>query len=287
MLEMLKVLQYATPIALAAMGETVGQKAGIINVGLEGTMLSGAFVGAMTTMATKNPWLGLLAAVATGVLISLILGWFCVRQAADQVVVGTAINLALLGLTGTLYRLHFGQSNQLIDVAKLPSAGGIDAVMILTVLLAIAGWWVINRTSWGLVLRAAGEYPAAVEAGGFRIERIQFGALAVNGMMAGLAGAYLSLGIVGTFTDNMTAGRGFVAIALVTFGRWNPVGVLGAALLIGYIDSLQFKFQASGSSVPYPLLLALPYIVALLVLVVLGKGAPAPRNLGQPHRRSK
>lgn len=287
MLEFLKVVQYATPVALAAMGETVGQKAGIINVGLEGTMLSGAFVGVATTMATKNPWLGLLAAIAVGILISLILGWFCVRHAADQVVVGTAINLSLLGLTGTLYRLHFGQSNQLIDVPKLPSSGGIDAVMVLMILIAVGGWWALNRTSWGLVVRAAGEYPSAVEAGGFRMARIQFGALAINGLMAGLAGAYLSLGIVGTFTDNMTAGRGFVAIALVTFGRWNPVGVLGAALLIGYLDSLQFKFQASGSSIPYPLLLALPYVVALLVLVILGKGAPAPKNLGTPYRRSK
>jgi general nucleoside transport system permease protein len=103
--------------------------------------------------------------------------------------------------------------------------------------------------------------------------------------MAGLAGAYLSLGIVGPFTDNMTAGRGFVAIALVTFGRWNPIGVLGAALLIGWLESLQFKFQAGGSAIPYQLLLALPYVLALAVLVILGKGAPSPRALGRPYRR--
>lgn len=286
MLDILKILQYATPVALAAMGETISQKAGIINVGLEGTMLAGAFSGVVATLATGNPWIGLLAAMSVGVLMSMLLGWFCVRHQADQVVVGTAINLGLLGLTGTLYRLKYANSSQLIDVTKLPSAGGFDVVMGLTLVLAVVGYLALTRTSWGLVLRAAGEYPAAVEAGGFRLGRIRFGALAINGLMAGLAGAYLSLGIVGTFTDNMTAGRGFVAIALVTFGRWNPIAVLGAALLIGYLESLQFKFQAGGSAIPYQLLLALPYVLALVVLVVLGKGAPAPRALGRPFRKN-
>lgn len=285
MLEALKILQYATPVALAGIGETFGQRAGIINVGLEGTMLAGAYAGMAATMATGNPWLGLVASMAIGVLTTMVLGWFCVRHQADQVVVGTALNLGLLGLTGTLYRLKMADSDQLLDLPKLPSAGGLDAIMVLTLLLVGAGYFVLTKTSWGLVLRAAGEYPAAVEAGGFRLGRIRFAALAVNGMMAGLAGAYLSLGIVGTFTDNMTAGRGFVAIALVTFGRWNPIGVLGAALLIGWLESLQFKFQASGSAIPYQLLLALPYVLALVVLVVLGKGAPAPRSLGRPYRR--
>jgi len=284
MLDILKILQYATPVALAAMGETISQKAGIINVGLEGTMLAGAFSGVVATLATGNPWVGLLVATLVGMLVSLTLGWFCVRHHADQVVVGTAINLALLGLTGTLYRLKYASSNQLIDVVKLPSAGGFDLVMGLTLALAGLGYFVLTRTSWGLVLRAAGEYPAAVEAGGFPLSRIRLGALAVNGTMAGLAGAYLSLGIVGTFTDNMTAGRGFVAIALVTFGRWNPIAVLGAALLIGYLESLQFRFQAGGSAIPYQLLLALPYVLALLVLVVLGKGAPAPNALGRSYK---
>lgn len=285
MLDLLKILQYATPVALAAMGETVGQRAGIINVGLEGTMLAGAFTGVYATLTTGNPWIGLLAGVATGVVASLILAWFCVRHHADQVVVGTALNLGLLGLTGTLYRLQTGTSNALLDAPKLPNAGGFDAVMGFTLVAALAGFWVLTKTSWGLVVRAAGEYPDAVEAGGFRLGRIRTGALAINGLMAGLAGAYLSLGIVGTFTDNMTAGRGFVAIALVTFGRWNPVGVLGAALLIGYLESLQYRLQAEGSAIPYQLLLALPYVLSLAVLVILGKGAPAPRALGRPYRR--
>jgi general nucleoside transport system permease protein len=284
MLDVLKILQYATPVALASIGETISQKAGIINVGLEGTMLAGAFSGVVATLATGNPWVGLFVATLVGMFVSLILGWFCVRHRADQVVVGTAINLALLGLTGTLYRLKYASSNQLIDVEKLPNAGGFDVVMGLTLALAGLGYFVLTRTSWGLVLRAAGEYPAAVEAGGFRLSRIRFGALAVNGTMAGLAGAYLSLGIVGTFTDNMTAGRGFVAIALVTFGRWNPIAVLGAALLVGFLESLQFKFQAGGSAIPYQLLLALPYVLALLVLVILGKGAPAPNALGRSYK---
>jgi len=285
MVEILKTLQYATPIALAALGETVSQRAGIINVGLEGTMLGGAFTSVYFTLATGNPWIGLLSGMVVGILCSLTLGWFGVRHDADQVVVGTAINLGLLGLTGTLYRLQTGGSQALIDVPKLPSAGGIDAVMVFAVVAAVVGLWTLARTSWGLVVRAAGEYPSAVEAGGFRVGRIRFGTLAINGMMAGLAGAYLSLGIVGTFTDNMTAGRGFVAIALVTFGRWNTMGVLGAAMLIGFLESLQYRLQAGGSAIPYQLLLALPYILSLAVLVILGKGAPAPAALGRPFRR--
>lgn len=283
--DLLRILHYATPTALAALGETIGQKAGIINVGLEGTMLAGAFTGVAATLATGSLWIGFLAAMAVGVLVVLILAWFCVRHNADQVVVGTAINLGLMGLVGTLFKIKFGGSRQAIDVPTVATAGGVDAVMIATVILAIAGYYVLTRTSWGLVLRAAGEYPAAVEAGGFNLIRLRFGAAAINGLMAGLAGAYLSLGIVGTYSDNMTAGRGFVAIALVTFGRWNPIWVLVVALFIGYLDSLQFSYQAGGSHIPYQLLLAAPFAVALLVLVFLGKGAPAPKALGRPYRR--
>lgn len=284
--DVIQVWQFAIPVALAALGETVGQRSGVLNIGLEGTMLGAAYVGVVVAIQTGNPWLGLLAGLFLGVLSSVLQAWFCVRQGADQVVVGTAWNLLALGVTGTLFRSSFGQSGQLLDVPSLPRSGGLDVVMVLTLVLALGLFIAIRSTNWGLMVRAAGEEPKAVEAEGFRVDRIRLGVQALAGALAGVAGAYLSVGLAGSFAENMTAGRGFVAIALVTFGRWNPLGVMAAAMLMGYLEVLQFKFQASGSSVPFQLLLALPYLAALAVLIVAGKGTRSPAALGLPFRRS-
>ncbi len=285
--DLLQVWQFAIPVALAALGEAIGQRSGVINIGLEGTMLAAAYAGAYTGIKTGNPWLGLLVGVVVGLFCSLLQGWFVIRQAADQVVVGTALNLLALGATGTLFRNAFGQSGQLLTLPSVPRWGSVNAVMVATLLFAPLLWFAMRRTGWGLFVRAAGEYPKAAEAEGFRVDKLRFGALAIGGALAGLGGAYLSLGLAGSFAENMTAGRGFVAIALVTFGRWNPIWVLLAAMLMGYLDLLQFKFQAAGSAVPFQLLLALPYAVALVVLIIAGKGTRAPAALGQPYERSQ
>lgn len=284
---LLQVWQFAVPVALAAIGEVIGQRSGVINIGLEGTMLGAAFSGAYVGVKTGNPWLGLLAGLLAGMVLSLLQGWFVVRQGADQVVVGTAINLFALGATGTLFRNEFGQSGQLLTLPSIPRWSSLDVIMVLALVLAPLLWFALRRTRWGLFVRAAGEYPKAAEAEGFRVDRLRFGAMAIGGVLAGLGGAYLSLGLAGSFAENMTAGRGFVAIALVTFGRWNPIWVILAAMLMGYLDLLQFKMQAIGSSVPFQLLLALPYVVALVVLVIAGKGTRAPAALGQPYRRNQ
>lgn len=278
------LLVFATPVALAALGETVGQRAGVLNIGLEGTMLFGAYVGMVVGLRTGSPALGLASGAAAGLATAAILGVLCVALGADQVVAGTGINLLALGVTGTLYRAEFGQSGQLIDVARLPTWQGVDAVAAGTVGLAVALTWFIKRSSWGLALRATGESPEAVHAAGHSPRRLRVGALVFGGVLGGLAGAYLVLGISGSFAENMTAGRGFVAIALVTFGRWNPLGVMAAALGIGYLNSLQYTFQSRGAELPFQLFIALPYIAALLVLVVAGRGSAAPAALGIPYR---
>ncbi len=285
--DLLQVWQFAIPVALAALGECVSQRSGVLNIGLDGTMLSAAFAGAYVGIQTGNPWLGMLAGVLVAVLVSLLQGWFVIRQAADQVVVGTAINLLALGATGTLFRSAFGQSGQLLTLPSLSRVGGVDGFMVVTLLLAPALWLALRQTKWGLFIRAAGEYPKAAEAEGFRVDKLRFGAITIGAVLAGLGGAYLSLGLAGSFAENMTAGRGFVAIALVTFGRWSPLLVLFAAILMGYLDLLQFKFQAAGSAVPFQLLLALPYVAALFVLILAGKGTRGPAALGQPYRRSQ
>lgn len=284
---MLAVLMYATPLALAALGETVVQKAGVIHIGIEGTMLAGAFFAMLATLATGSPWVGLGVGVLVGVTLALLSGAFALTLTVDQVVVGTAVNLLALGLTRTLFAMRFGASGELLSVPKVPSWQGLDAVMVVAVLLAVATHGVLFRTSWGLALRAAGEYPQAAEAAGFSVLRLRFVALVFGGAMAGLGGAYLSLGIAGSFADNMTAGRGFLAIAMVTFGRWKPVPVLGACLLLGWLDGLQFTFQAKGVQLPFQLFLALPYVAALLVLAGMGRGAHAPAALAIPFRRAR
>lgn len=279
------LLVFAAPVGLAALGECINQRGGTLNIGLEGTMLGAAYFGMLTSSATGSPWIGLLVGIAVGVACSLIQAFFVLKIAADQVVVGTALNLLALGLTSTLFRARFGSSGQLLSVPQVPKVMGIDAVIVVMILLAATTGWLLFRTKWGLALRATGEYPEAVAAAGFSVSRLRLTALTIAGALGGLGGAYLSLGISGSFAENMTAGRGFVAIAMVTFGRWKPTWVFAASLLVGYAESLQFVFQSKGWHVPFQLLIAAPYVLALLVLVGFGRGSAAPAALGKPYRR--
>lgn len=284
-MELPLLLAYSTPVALAAVGEVVVEKTGVLNIGLEGTMLCGAFFAMLATHLTGSPWLGVLAGVGVGVLVSAISSWFMIQWSADQVVVGTAINLLALGITGSLFRASFSESGQLVSVARIPNWNGLDFVIGFMLVSVAATWFIMRRTRWGLAARATGEMPIAAEAAGFSVARLRTSALLYGGAFAGLAGAYLAVGIAGSFAENMTAGRGFVAIAMVTFGRWNPFLVLAAAMLVGYADSLQFALQARNLDIAYQFFVALPYIVALAVLVLSGRGALAPRALGVAYRR--
>lgn len=277
------VLIFSMPIALAALGETVVQRSGVLNIGLEGTMLVAAYGATAVSLATGNALLGLLAGVMLGLLITLLFAFYTIKLRCDQVVTGTAINLLALGVTSALFRGKFGDSGNLLNLPKLSN----DFVPYLGILLALALVWVMRKTSWGLLIRACGDYPPAVTANGFSASSLRLQALMVGGLLGGLAGSYLAVGINGSFAEGMTAGRGFVAIALVTFGRWSPGWVLLAALGMGYLESLQFQFQAKGWKVPFQLLLALPYLVALVVLVFVGKNAAAPRALGIAYKEER
>ncbi|HEY0866875.1 MAG TPA: hypothetical protein VGE01_05840, partial [Fimbriimonas sp.] len=176
---------------------------------------------------------------------------------------------------------------QLLSVPIIGKWYGFDAVIGFMILAIPTTAWLLRSTGWGLALRAAGEYPPAVESSGFSTSRLRYGACLIGGAFGGLAGGYLALGVAGSFAENMTAGRGFVAIAMVTFGRWHPLGVVAAALLIGFVESLQYWFQGIGLNVPYQLMTALPYVIALLVLVFVGKGTQAPSALGVPYRSER
>lgn len=280
------LLRYAAPVGLASLGETIGQRSGVINVGLEGAMVTAAYAGMVTTQVTGSVALGLGAAVAAGAATALVQALFVLGVRADQVVVGTAVNLFGLGLTGALYRSRYGASGALLSVDKVPRFGpGLDAVIVCWLVAVVLLGWALARSRWGLVLRATGEAPDAVEANGFAAWKLRLHGMLASGVFAGLAGGYLALGIAGSFAENMTAGRGFVALALVTFGRWRPGWVFVASLVIGYLDSLQFELQARNVGLPPQLFIALPYVAALAILVFVGKGAMAPAALGVPHER--
>ncbi len=286
-MEWLTLVTYAAPVAFAALGETIVQRSGVINIGLEGSMLLGAFTGMLVSLLTHSALLGVLAAVGSACLLTVVFGVFTVLLASDQVVVGTAINLLALGVTGTLFRARFGQSGQLLTVPKVDDWHGVNPGIILLFTSVPAVWFMLGRTNWGLALRAVGEYPRAAESAGLSVPKLRMQALGIGGVFAGLAGAFLSLVIAGSFAENMTSGRGFVAIAMVTFGRWRAPWVFAAALVIGFAESLQFQFQTYGWKVPFQLFIAMPYVVALVVLVISGKGAMAPSALGQPHRSDR
>ncbi|MCA0361786.1 MAG: ABC transporter permease [Armatimonadetes bacterium] len=287
MIPLLLIAQYSAPLAFAATGETIGQKSGVLNIGLEGIMLLAAYASVSVGLATGSPWMGMLAAIACAIALSLIQGFFTIILATDQVVAGTAVNLFALGLTGTLFALGAAKGESLSGAPRLPEMlPGVDPVLLLLPILVGCAAWGLTKTAFGLALRAAGEYPAAVESAGFSVTKLRLIAQGLNGLFAGLGGGYLALGLVQAFAENMTSGRGFVAIALVTFGRWKPWWALGASLLIGALEWAQVAMQGK-SPLPIQFFTALPYLVALIVLVIAGKGTMAPGALGLAYRREK
>lgn len=289
-------VRFATPLAFAALGECVSERAGVINIGLEGAILAGA-LGGTVVAGLAGPEIGFVAGAAAGVLIALIFALFTVWLRADQIITGTAITMLAIGLTGTLYRTVYGVGGVALStptigpvpiplLSSIPLVGrALFAQPVITYLLYIVApliaWW-MARTHSGLATRAMGESPEAAIAAGIRPRVVQTGAVLFAGMMAGLAGATLVLAQAGTFAENMSAGRGFIAIAIVVLGRWRPLGVAAAALLFGAANALQTLFQAMGwEQVPYQLFLAVPYVLTLIVLAGASGRAAAPAALGR------
>jgi ABC-type uncharacterized transport system permease subunit len=293
-------MSMATPIMLAALGELIVEESGIINVGIEGAMLAGAFFALAATYFSGSIALGLGAGILAAVAIDAIFAMLVVNLAANQVVTGTALNILALGVTGVFYRKMFGVTGKAFMVtpvakiplgplARIPVVGQVlfdqNALVYFTFILIPIFWYLISRTRYGLRIRAAGERPEAADALGLGVYRIRWEALMVAGVLTGLAGAYLTLAYANTFVENISAGRGFVALSVVILGRWNPWGLAAASLLFGAAMALQFGLQALGTVVPYQLFLALPYALTLVVLAGVGGQAAAPSALGEPYRR--
>ncbi len=287
MISIIQIIKFSAPVAFGAIGESVVQRSGIINVGLEGLMLGSAFSATMVASSTGNLWLGLLAGIGIGVIIALFLGLLTIKFGLDQIVVGTAINLLALGACGTLFEKQTSTGRS-INLPALPNLfGSVDIILCILILSAINIGYLLYRTPFGLKLRATGEYPDATVAAGFNPAKLRYQALIIGGIMGGLGGAYLAIGINQSFTAGMVAGRGFIAIALVNFARWRPIGILLSALMLGLFDVLQFELQMSGSQVPRALILALPYVATLIILIVVGKGTRAPQSLGLPLKENQ
>ena len=290
----------ATPILLAALGELIVERSGVLNIGIEGALLAGAFCGLTATWFSGSIALGLLAACAAATALNALLAVLVVNFAVNQVVAGTAIDILALGLTGVFYRRWFGETGRAITIAPMgpialgplaripligPALFDQSALVYLAFALVPAIAYAISRTRPGLELRAAGERPEAADALGLGVYGMRWTALLIAGVLSGLAGAYLTMAYANTFVEGMSAGRGYVALSVVIVGRWNAWGVCAASLLFGAAMALQFGLQAHGSVIPYQFFLALPYGLTLAVLGLMGGQADAPSALGEPYLR--
>lgn len=288
------VVRTATPLAFAALGESISERSGVINVGMEGVIVAGC-LGAAIVGASLGAWPGVLGGIAAGALLSAVFAVFAVHLRGNQIITGAAVTVGAYGLTGTVYRGWFGDGGVALTLPTLPPlplspldrlpvlGQALFAQPLLTYLLYFlvgVSAWVLFRTHVGLALRAAGEYPAAVRAAGVSVTWLRSAAVLVGGALGGLAGATLVLAQTGTFTEQMSAGRGFIAIGVVALGRWHPAGAAAGALLFGAASAFQYQLQATGAGLPYQVFLSIPYILTLIVLVVGPGRTRAPAALG-------
>ena len=274
-------LRLATPLVFAAMGGLLSERSGIVNIGLEGLMLIGAFSAAVGAHYTGDPFLGLLIGAAAAALGALVHAVWCITLRGDQIVVGTAINLIGLGVPAFLLQRLFDVAGRSPTVDKLPAAGGLNLLVPVAFLLVPLVYLFVFRTKPGLRVLAAGEHPAAAESVGIAVDRYRYGCVVAGGVLAGLGGAYLSVGDLGVFTTGMTNGRGFIALAALVFGNWRPFATLGASLLFGGAQALQLQAQAAGVPVNKELIIALPYLVTLVAITGLVRHATPPAGLGR------
>lgn len=297
-------LRVATPLVYATIGEVYTERAGILNLGIEGIMFLGAFIGFAVAYKTHEAglggylWLGLLGALLSGVVMSLLMGFFSVTLGVNQHVSGLGITLLSMGLSLFGFRLVFGESSVLPSIdpfaqfsvfGNLPVLGPVFNQYLLTYLAFIVlvplAWWILYHTSFGLQLRSVGENPEAADAAGVNVFRTRYLALVIGGALMAVGGAFLSLAQLGAFSPGIIAGRGWVCIALVIFANWNPVRAMWGALLFGGVAALQLRLQTTGLDLPYEVFLALPYLATIIALAIAGRNAAYPGAYLKPYRR--
>jgi general nucleoside transport system permease protein len=294
-------MRLAIPIMLAALGGVYNERAGVTNIGMEGMMLMGSLTGFTVGYFTQSLWLGVLAAAVSGAFLGIVLGFFTITLDADQVVAGISLNLLCVGLTSFLYRVIFGLGLQQPRVpefsnwnppflSQIPILGPLlfqqSPLVYLTYLLLAVSFVVIFRSAWGLAIIATGENPEAAETMGINVVATRYGSLLISGVLCAIGGAFLSLVATNLFLDNMTAGRGYIALAILVLGRRNPVGLLAAALMFGAADALQLRTQILKIGIPFQFMLMLPYLLTIVVLAFFVKRADNPAALGVHYQRN-
>ena len=292
-------LRLSIPLAFAALGGLLSERSGVLNIGLEGMILTGAFASAVVATSSGQAWVGVAIACLAGAIVGWLHAYLCVGLGVNQLVSGLAINLAAAGLTTYGARLMFATGTVALSGIKPVSIPGLGDLPILGVLfqqdllfylliaLTIGSTYSLFHTHWGLSLRAVGNAPQAADSAGISVVRIRYFSVVICGVLCGLAGAYLALAQVGFFTENMSAGRGFIALAALIFGRWHPVATVFACLLFGTTEALQLRIQAFGLDIPYQLLAMLPYLTALFALTGIAGKATPPAAIGIPYDSSK
>jgi simple sugar transport system permease protein len=283
-------VRLSTPLILAAIGGLFSERSGVINIALEGLMLAGAFTAAAVTYATGSPWIGLLAGMAAGVAVAALHAVACIRYSADQVVTGTAINILMIGIPGFLSGAFF------LSSGSTPQIPREHLIPWTPVVIAFAGvplsWYALYRTPFGLRLRAVGENPEAADAAGIAVARVRYSGVLLSGALAAMGGAYLSIGQSSLFTRNMTAGRGFIALAALIFGKWRPVQTMAACLFFGLTEAVTIQMQGalrmpSGDDIPVQFIQMVPYVLTIVVLAgFIGQSRP-PRALGRPYEKER
>ncbi len=280
---LLATIRQAAPILITAIGGMFSEVTGVVNIGLEGMMLMGAFTAAVASYFTGSPYLGILGGMLAGGLMALLHGVLSIKYKGDQTVSGVAINLFASGFTVFMLRVLFNQSGNTPAVPKAPAIAGMSIIVILIYALAIWSHYFLYRTVTGLRMRSVGEHPLAADTVGIDVYKIRYFGVVMSGLFAGLGGAYLSIGALSQFTKEMSAGRGFIAIAALVFGKWKPKGIIFASLLFGFADAMQTLIQQYVSFIPPQFIQMLPYILTIGALAgVVGK-AVAPAASGKPY----
>jgi general nucleoside transport system permease protein len=274
-------LRLAIPVAVAALGELITERAGVLNLGLEGTMLSGALAGYLATQSTGSPWWGLAAGTLIGAFCGALLAWLMVGIRTNQIVTGLAFTL-LAGATTTYL---FERSYVLGELPPRIRSLSLAPLLLAAGVVLLVVWFVLERTTAGLKVTAVGEDPVSVDALGTRVNAVRSAATTAGNALAGLAGALLVCGPLGLFVQNVTAGRGWIALALVVFARWRPVRVVLGALLFGLCDAIRLRLQGTSTAIPYEVFVALPYLVTLIALMIRARDSRTPRALAVPFAR--
>lgn len=292
-----------TPLLFACLGEILSERSGVMNLGVEGMMLVGAVTGFAVTVSVQNPWAGFFIAMIAGGFMALIHAFLTISLKANQVVSGLALTIFGTGLSAYLGKPLIGipapvafQPFEIPVLSKIPALGGIlfhhDALVYLSFMMAAALWFVLYRTKTGLIIRAVGESPSAADVAGVSVFKVRYASVIVGGMLAGAAGAYLSLAYAPSWLENMTAGRGWIAVALVIFAMWNPARALIGAYVFGAIDALGFYLQTMGVVIPSFFLKMLPYVFTIIVLIVMTcetkrRRVATPEALGLAYSREE